>query len=554
MTTYSPPLEGRRPHTRLDFNENTIGFPELFPDVNATFLTTYPEYQEAIEALAKSLGLSSQQILLTNGSDEGLFVGCFTFIEPSEDRALVGSPTFALIPHYLRLCQAVIVEVEVKEDLKPDLDRMEEVFREGVKMAVLATPENPTGQTVPLARLTTWLDTYPETVFLIDEAYQAYHTETAMPLVGEYPNLIVSRTFSKAWGLAGLRLGFLAAHPTVVEWMARVRSPYSVNSYAVDGLMKLLPNRDKVRAQAESLVRRKTEVVEEVRRRGYRVTAGQANFFLIWMGPTAPLFVQFCRDRGLLIRDRSKLFGMAGSVRVSTGSDEEMKRFLEILDEFQNKVALLFDLDDTLVDTSESFDQVVCTLVEELSGEPLKREDLQSLRAEGGFNDDWDATQELLARRGVMKEAAEIAARALPLYLNLAPDTEELMVDFRLLEAMRKRHNLFIVTGRVRAEFEPVWKERLAPYFTEIVCKDDRPLPPKPAPDQLLDVMRRHQVETAFYLGNSVDDMRAARAAGMTAIGVCSNQSADVLTEAGAEQTVNAPKDLEELWLIDKPE
>ncbi|MCA9781289.1 MAG: aminotransferase class I/II-fold pyridoxal phosphate-dependent enzyme, partial [Candidatus Eremiobacteraeota bacterium] len=166
MTTYSPPLEGRRAHTRLDFNENTIGFPELFPDVNATFLTTYPEYQEAIEALAESLGLSPQHILLTNGSDEGLFVGCFTFIEPNEDRALVGSPTFALIPHYLRLCQADIVEIEVKEDLKPDLDRMEELFREGVKMAVLATPENPTGQTVPLARLTTWLETYPKTVFL----------------------------------------------------------------------------------------------------------------------------------------------------------------------------------------------------------------------------------------------------------------------------------------------------------------------------------------------------------------------------------------------------
>ena len=554
MTTYSPPLEGRREHTRLDFNENTIGFPELFPGVKSTFLTTYPEYREALEELAASLSLEPGQILLTNGSDEGLFVGCFTFIEPNEDRALVGSPTFALIPHYLRLCQADIVEIEVKEDLKPDLDRMQQVLDEGAKMAVLATPENPTGQTVPLARLTEWLRSYPDTVFLIDEAYQAYHTETALPLVSEYPNLIVSRTFSKAWGLAGLRLGFLAAHPTVVEWMARVRSPYSVNSYAVDGLRKLIPNRDKVRAQAEKLVARKSRVVEDVRRRGYRVTAGQANFFLIWMGPTAPLFVQFCRDRGLLIRDRSKLFGMGGSVRVSTGSDEEMARFLEILDEFQNKVGLLFDLDDTLVDTSESFDQVVCTLVEELSGKPLQREDLQSLRAEGGFNDDWDATKELLARRGVEKEVEEIAAQALPLYLKLAPETEELMVSLRLLETMKKRHRLFIVTGRVRAEFEPVWKDRLGPYFTEIVCKDDRPLPPKPAPDQLRDVMQRHQIETAFYLGNSVDDMRAARAAGMTAIGVCTNQSAEVLTGAGAEQTVTAPEELEKLWLIDKPE
>ena len=555
MVCYSPPLEGRRAHTRLDFNENTVGFPDLFPHTEGSFLTTYPEYSRAVEELAQSLSLKPSQILLTNGSDEGLFVGCFTYIEPNEDRALVGSPTFALIPHYLKLCQADVVEVNVKEGLKPDLAAMESVLQQGVKMAVLATPDNPTGQVLPLDRLKQWLQDFPQTVFLIDEAYNDYHEETALTLIDDFPNLIVSRTFSKAWGLAGLRLGFLAAHPQVVEWMARVRSPYSVNSYAVDALRKLLPQRDQVREQARGLVQRKTRIVSEIRRRGYKVTDGKANFFLIWMGPTAPHFVQFCRDKGLLIRDRSKLFAMTGSVRVSVGSDQEMEKFLEILDGFHQHFALIFDLDDTLVDTSESFDEVVCTLVERKSGKALPRQELQELRASGGFNDDWDATRELLRQRGHDVSYEEIAQEALPLYLELAPKTEALMISENLLPVMKKRHRLFIVTGRTRSEFEPVWKDRLVDHFEEIVCKDDRPeLAPKPAPDQIKDLMERHKIGQAIYIGNSVDDMQAAVASGIGAIGVCSNQTEDVLKAAGAETTLESPQELETLWLIDKHE
>jgi len=555
MGTYSPPLEGRRGRTRLDFNENTVGFPDQFPHLKADFLTTYPEYQDAVEELAATFDLPKEQVLLVNGSDEGLFVACFTYIEPNQDKALVSCPTFALIPHYLQLCQAEIVQVMVKEDLKPDLEQMERELEKGLKLAALATPDNPTSQVIPTPVLEDWFRRFPSTMFLIDEAYQAYHSETVLPLVESYPNLIVSRTFSKAWGLAGLRLGFLASQPQNIEWMSRVRSPYSVNSMAVDALRKMLPRRDQVAVQAAQLAERKGRVIEEIRNRGYRVTAGHANFFLIWMGPTAPYFVKHCREKGILLRDRSHLPAMTGSVRVSTGSDEEMKSFLEALDSFHQEVGLVFDLDDTLVDTSESFDEVVARLVEAHSGEPLERKELMSLRAEGGYNDDWVATTELLRRRGVETTYQEIAEQALPLYLQVAPETERLLVQETLLETLAKRHRLFILTGRKRGEYEPVWSQRLGPFFTEVVCLDDEPqCPPKPDPKSLQELKKRHGYEHSFYVGNSVDDMRAADGAGACPIGVGTNQSVSTLKEVGGEILLEHPRELEKLWLIDKPE
>lgn len=334
LKAYVPPLEGRRDSIRLDFNENTLGFPQELPDFEPDLLTTYPEYDALLSKLSEHFGVSKDWLLLTNGSDEGLFVAAFTFITPDRDRAVVSSPTFALIPHYLQLCQAQITEVPVHEDLSFDLEALEHSF-EGARLVMLASPDNPTGGVIPSSLLETWLARYPQTVFVLDEAYGEYHDDTALPLLAENPNLLISRTFSKAWGLAGLRLGLMLGHPQAVEWMARVRSPYSVNSMAVKTLLEFLPHSAKVDSQARAAIEQKKWVIEQLRARGYRVTAGAANFFLIWMEQEATALCQFLKERGLLIRNRSNLPKMAGAVRVSSGSRDQLEKFLNAFDEFR---------------------------------------------------------------------------------------------------------------------------------------------------------------------------------------------------------------------------
>jgi phosphoglycolate phosphatase-like HAD superfamily hydrolase len=238
-------------------------------------------------------------------------------------------------------------------------------------------------------------------------------------------------------------------------------------------------------------------------------------------------------------------------VSVSADSPSEWKLFLETLDSFYKSVALIFDLDDTLIDTSESFDQVVKILVEKKSGATLNSEELMALRAEGGFNDDWVATVELLRRRGVDSTYRDIAEEALPLYLDIAPAVETLLFQPEHLAELKKRHPLLVQTGRTRNEYQAVWGERLNALFNEVLCVDDHPhLSPKPSPDGLHYLKERHGFETAFYTGNSVDDMVAAATSGAIPIAVTTNQTSETLERAGAKIVLKHSRDLEQLWML----
>ena len=226
---------------------------------------------------------------------------------------------------------------------------------------------------------------------------------------------------------------------------------------------------------------------------------------------------------------------MWGYVRVSIGSTEEMKTFKKALEEFKNNFAMIFDLDGTLVDTTESFDETVAYLVERFSGSPLQGRELESLRLEGGYNDDWVASQELLKRRGIEVPLEEIASEGVRFYLSIAAERESLMVEISTLEALRRKHPLYIVTGRTRAEYEPVWGKTLAPLFDGIYCVDDVPgLQPKPRPDYLYRALSDSRAEKGAYVGNSVDDMKAAKAAGLFAFGIGTNATKELM-DAGAD-------------------
>lgn len=210
--------------------------------------------------------------------------------------------------------------------------------------------------------------------------------------------------------------------------------------------------------------------------------------------------------------------------------------------------AIFFDLDDTLVDTSKSFDTVVLALVEKYGNRPSSRVELHELRAGGGFNDDWDSVVELLRRQGRLVRREEIAQEGLELYLEVAEGSEELMVELAFLQKLGGEVPLFVVTGRVKAEYEPVWGSRLDPVFQEVVCRDTHPnLPPKPSPAQIVDLMQRWKVTGGLFVGNSVDDMRAGKGAGLKSIGVSTNQPVEVLMQAGADLVLRSPREYHRL-------
>lgn len=544
LKAYVPPLEGRREFIRLDFNENTAGFPDIYGDLSPD-LMLYPEYSHFLTAYSNFLNVPQERVLLTNGSDEGLFTLSFTFIEPQEDAALTAKPTFALIPYYLKLVQSKLVEVPCTPDFQYDLEAIDAALQTGIKLAMFASPDNPTGATLPIETIRKWCTGYPDTLFVIDEAYAEYTAQSALPLTFEFENLLITRTFSKAWGMAGLRLGAVIGNPSLIEALTRVRSPYSVNSLAVSSASRLLQQKESILASAQATMERKHWTLSEIKSRGYSIIPGKANFFLMKIGIQAKAFAEFCRKRGILVRDQSSRPELSGMVRVSVGTQSEMERFLTVLDEFRTRQVLLFDMDGTLVDTSKSFDATVAALVEKYSGQPMKEEELQALRAEGGFNDDWDATVELLRRRGISKTYADIAPEAAQLYLTLAPQTETWLMTPDQLSRLSARYRLGVVTGRCRPEFDPIWKERFEPLFELVICQDDcEGAGKKPSPDLLHAALKQLQAEGGLYIGNSVDDMQAALAAGLRAVGVTTTMTAERLREAGAEIVMHSPDEL----------
>ncbi|MEB3246116.1 MAG: aminotransferase class I/II-fold pyridoxal phosphate-dependent enzyme [Vampirovibrionales bacterium] len=592
LSAYKPPLEGRTGKIRLDFNENTAGLAELMPEALRPLgeaFGIYPEYEALTQQMAAQYALpGAEWLLLTNGSDEGLSVLASTFIEPKQDVALICQPTFPMIPHSLKLAEAKLLEIPLTPEFQFDLSAIEQALSsQPVKLVMLASPDNPTGAELAPETLVRWLKQFPQTLFIMDEAYAGFSrekdsyregargrerptaNEQTLSLLTQSQNLIISRSFSKVWALAGLRLGILMGQPYLMNYLSRVRSPYSVNVAAVAVAQTMLTHTNAVSQSARGIMARKPAFIQAIQARGWRTSSGGGNFFLLAAGRQLPQLLAACKQAGVLIRSQDEKPMLKGWARVTVGTDAENQAFLAVLDSLRQQQALILDLDDTLVDCSESFTAVVHALYAHYSGQPLALDTLQTLRAEGGYNDDWVTTLELLKRAGLktptlggsstlgaaekpLPSLTEIAKEGVRRYLDVAPKTECLLVADATLKALAKRFRLMIYTGRHRPEYDPVWRERLQALIEDVLCVDELPsgMQPKPAPDGLNVLMQRHGLTGGYYAGNNIDDMQAATGAALIAIGVTTTQPEAVLVGAGAAWCVSTLEQLRDDFLL----
>ncbi len=335
MKEYHPPL-GCRDTLRLDFNENTLAcspkVKEALAAVSAGALTRYPE-REPVEALvAAHLGLKAEQVALTNGVDEAIHVLFEAFLEAG-DELLLPVPTYTMYEVYASATDARVVPVQAADDLQFPLERLAAAITPRTKVIAIANPNSPSGSAATREQILELARRAPQAVVLVDEAYFHFHGETVMDLVGTVPNLIVARTFSKAYGLAGLRLGLLAGPVELMRWVRRVLSPYSVNSLALVCLQAALADRAISTGTWAKCWRR----VRSLRRRWIRLecAAGRAGRILFW-SRSARGTLSLCslmRAAGVLVRDRSSDPGCDGRVRITIGTREQMKQAVVALHE-----------------------------------------------------------------------------------------------------------------------------------------------------------------------------------------------------------------------------
>jgi histidinol-phosphate aminotransferase len=331
LKKYRPPQEGRGGKMRLDFNENTVGcspqvIRALRRALNPEMMTRYPEYDEGRRMLASYFKVKPEQLLLANGTDDAIKAVCDAFVDPG-DVLLVPAPTFPVYEFFNNVSGGKILRIRYDENFRLPTDEFVATLKKKkVRWVALANPNNPTGTQIPKADLKAILLAAPGTVVLVDEAYQDFSGETILPWIRRYPNLIVSRTFSKAFGLAALRLGCMFADPGLIESLQRGQNPFAVNSLALICAGVAIQHDAPVRKYAEEIRANRTTFFRWLEAQGIPYVPSSANFVLTRVGTQAPEIARLLRAKGILVRDWSYDPHLKGYLRFTIGSVPQMRR------------------------------------------------------------------------------------------------------------------------------------------------------------------------------------------------------------------------------------
>ena len=335
MPEYHPPLAGREA-LRLDFNENTFApSPRVLAKLQkltAEGLTVYPEREPLERIVAAHFGLQREQVLLTNGVDEAIHLLCCAFLDEG-DEALICTPTFFMYDVSVGMMTSKLKRVQTDDSLEFPFERFLAAITPKTKLIMVASPNNPTGATVSREHLLAIAAAAPQAVLMVDEAYFHFHGETTLGDVGSVPNLIVARTFSKAYGLASLRIGMLAGDARLISYVRKVSSPYNVNGVALAVLPEALADDEYLNWYVAQVAAGRERMFAALKELGVRTWPSAANFVLMDIGPRHKELVAAMRARGVLLRDRSSDPGCEGYVRITIGVEEHVTRGIAALRE-----------------------------------------------------------------------------------------------------------------------------------------------------------------------------------------------------------------------------
>jgi histidinol-phosphate aminotransferase len=335
MAPYSPPSGGRAGKLRLDFNENTVGCsPKVVEFLRAKLceeqLSIYPEYTRVKPALAAFFQVAPDQLLLTNGTDEAIQVLVNTYID-DEAEVVVMRPSYAMYRFYSELAGARITEIDyTPPTLAFPLKELVNSITPATRAILVSNPNNPTGTSIDIASVKEILDHAPQAAVLIDEAYYEFSGRTALPLISDYPNLFVSRTFSKVYGMAAMRIGCLFSQAANVEYLHKSQSPYSVNMLAALAAEAAIHDTEYVANYVREALAARELLRKGLEKLGIEQAPSSANFILGYFGSRAIEVRDALREKAILVRDRS--YEIPGGVRITAGTREQARRVLDELE------------------------------------------------------------------------------------------------------------------------------------------------------------------------------------------------------------------------------
>jgi histidinol-phosphate aminotransferase len=312
----------------LDANENSFGSP--LPDN----FNRYPDplQMQVKEKLSKIKGVPTQNIFLGNGSDEAIDLLYRIFCAPVRDNSIILPPTYGMYEVCAEMNDVKIKKVNLVKEYQLDIDGIANAIDPFTKLIFICSPNNPTGNSINRADVEIILNNFYGIV-VIDEAYINYSKQRSfIAELTEYPNLVVMQTLSKAWGLAGLRLGMAFASQQIIELMNKVKYPYNINTATQLLALEALDNIDWVNEHISTTVIEREKLKTQLLNLSYTevVFPSDANFLLVKMKAARTIYEQLC-SKGIIVRDRSKVVLCDDCLRITVGKESENKILIEAL-------------------------------------------------------------------------------------------------------------------------------------------------------------------------------------------------------------------------------
>lgn len=572
LEKYVPPLENRKGKTRLDFNENLSGIPEGLLNKIKSFkvdlLSAYPEYNKLYFELSKYLKINKEQLIISNGSDDIIRLVFMAFLN-KDDKVIIPSPTFSMFRINANLVGAKIIDISAlsKNFSQEILKKIEEVKP---KLIVIVNPNNPTGTSISLKEIKKILLKAKEnnSLVLVDEAYFEFYNVSALDLNLEFNNLIVTRTFSKAFGLAGLRIGYACSNENIINNLKKIISPYPVSSFSVFAALEAIKENKYVNEYCLEVKLNKSILAKKLRCLGFNVIDGDANFIIL-KSRSYKLIYKFLYEKDILVRDISK--SMKNCLRITVGTKKEVNYLIKCLKEIVNKKdIILFDLDGVIADVNLSYNQTIKQTVFYFTNKKISDNYIQIFRQTSKINNDWYLTFEIIKKLNNKKDKStrknnlsknfnfnkvknifqkkylgkKTISEGMINYSGLI-NNESLMINKKTLEKLFRKNYLGIVTGRPAKEAEYFLKKfNISKLFTVVITLDDVK-EDKPSPEGIIKAIKKINNSKCFqkndfntdsslinyskvnlkskpkiiYVGDNITDVNASLSANIIPIG-----------------------------------
>lgn len=337
LSPYKPPTNDRTAFNglRLDFNERNsdpVFIKKIWDEVALkNLIHIYPEYGRIEAAIAKYCSVKNEQIQVCNGSDQGIETIFRTYSEKGS-KVIIPEPTFSMFSQVASVVGNKIYSPSYDKSMDYPVKEVLAAIDEETKVVVIVTPNNPTGTSVSKEDIEKIAENAKNAVVIVDEAYFEFSGETAIDLLDRYENIVILRTFSKAFGLAGLRIGYMVSSAQNISAMKKVQSPYGVNSIAISCALGALNSIDEMKSYVDGVKKQAKPFIEDfLSKNKIKYYKSNANLILFEVDNQQEVYRRL-KERGILVRPQSKK-EISSCIRLTVTTLSEMKQFARVYEE-----------------------------------------------------------------------------------------------------------------------------------------------------------------------------------------------------------------------------